>query len=176
MRRHGYDKAAYSFEIDLLTPAKDAKSLKVIRGTIAVRVEKGKKALVVTEEIQQAQGKTIELQDLSIQVNFLFKNPHEKDQYELFLTTKRAKPGADNSAQEDEEDGEFELQDAKGNSYRPSGGTGSMNPTRTEWERKYVDPGQPNGAPLGPPARLLYIKRTPLVYHVPFEFRDLPLR
>ena len=41
---------------------------------------------------------------------------------------------------------------------------------------QFMNPLRMNAAPLGPPAKLLYIKRVPLVYYVPFEFKDLPLK
>jgi len=167
------------FEIGLPVSAMNARSLKVIRGTLPVQVEKDTKALVVTEDIKTAYGKTIELNGLSFQVDLLLKNPHGQDQYDLFLTTRRAKSSPQNSVLEIAEPGEFELQDANGNRYLRHGRTSSFDGRTMESQGTYTFDGQSplsNGAQLGPPAKLLLIKRTTIVYHVPFEFRDLPLR
>jgi hypothetical protein len=174
---HRFNGMANSVQIQLLPSARNARSLKVIRGTIPVYAEKEKKTFVVTDDINKAQGKKVELDGLSVQVDLLFKHPNGKDRFDLFLTTSRKR-----AANEELPDmgHEFELQDAKGNKYEAHGsgssGDGTMMEQHFSYGGQFRNPLRMNAAPLGPPAKLLYIKRVPLVYHVPFEFKDLTLK
>jgi hypothetical protein len=180
LRNHlprGFQTAMQSVYVRLRAPEKDAKAVKIIRGTIPVYVEKEKKALVVVEDINQAQGKTFELEGLSVQVVLFFKYP-KKDRFSLFLITSSKKPHGDASAPMDDDE-EFQLQDAKGNAYQANGSSTSGGGDASV-ERQFSFGGQfpfpiPNAAPLGPPAKLVYVKNISLLYHVPFEFKDLPL-
>jgi hypothetical protein len=174
-----------SGHISLRPPAKDTHSLKMVRGTIPVYLAKDKKTTVLYADLKNAQGKKIELGGATYQLD-LFHQSAKRDRFEVFLTVSgqkevpfgqlgQPKPFF-NRAHMADESGEIELQDAKGNSYLATGSSSGGDGQTTEMRLSYSGPRPFNqAAALGPPAKLVHVKLERQVYHVPFEFNDLPL-
>jgi hypothetical protein len=157
----------HSGQISLHPPAKGARTLKIIRSSVPVYLEQSKKTVVLFADIKKAQGRKVKREGMTFQVDLFFKHP-KRDDYELFMTKTEGEGGAFHQGASG--DWEIVLQDAKGNSYTPHGW--SMG---GEEMRFTCGPPFNNAGPLGPPAKLVFIKTTNLTYHVPFEFKDLPL-
>lgn len=73
-----------------------------------------------------------------------------------------------------EDVGCFELEDAKGNRYEMGSRSLRVRPAET-WASIWFDPSPANATKPGPPTKLIFRWSESLVYHVPFEFKDLPL-
>jgi hypothetical protein len=61
-----------SANANLLVPAKGARTVKVIRGTIPVYLEKGRKRTVLMENLAKAQGKKHKSDEFTVEID-LFK-------------------------------------------------------------------------------------------------------
>jgi hypothetical protein len=158
-----------STTVDLLAPAKDARSVKVLRGTIPVFLEKERKRTVLVENIAKAQGKKHKSDEFTVEID-LFKQLAGNNYNVYFTFTKNQRDGKDS----DRGDGSFELEDAKGHRYQAHG-SGWRSDGRTTVANISFGPPFNNAGQLGPPVRLVYIRSIPMEYHVPFEFKDLPL-
>lgn len=157
--------------ISLLPPAKGAHTVRWIRGFIPIYLEKDEKTIVLFADIWKARGKKTKREGIAFQVDLFFKHPTQ-ERYKLFMTVLSQGRGGVNH--ESKLGGDLEIQDAKGNAYPLLGYSGGCDNQVIELQLSF-GPLSNNAAPLGPPVKLVYIKTRELVYHVPFEFKDLPL-
>lgn len=156
--------------VNMLAPTKGTRTVKVIRGTIPVYLEKEKKKTVVVENIAKAKGKKHESQGFTVEID-QFKQL-AGNQYRISFTFSRDKQEGNDGGSGD--DGTFGLEDEKGNRYEAHGSSMSSDGRRTEAQINFGPPFN-NAGPLGPPVRLVHIRSIPQEYKVSFEFKDLPL-
>jgi hypothetical protein len=158
-------------QIALQVPSDGAHTLKVIRGSIPVHLEKGRTRTVVFEDLAKAQGKKVEVEGSTYQLD-LFTKSTKREQYDLHFSVTGKQPGRWGGP--GGEAGELELQDAQGHAYFPystsTSSDGRTYDVRMSFGRQFNNAG---GQP-GPPVKLALTKTVQQVYHVPFEFRDLP--
>ncbi len=156
--------------VSLLVPTKAARSVKVLRGTIPVCLEKEKKRTVLVDNIAKAQGKKHRSDEFTVEIDLV--KQLAGNQYQVYFSFTPNKPRGQDP--EGEVDGSFELEDAKGGRYEAGSVGMTIGDQRTEASIGFR-PSFNNVGPLGPPIRLVYIKSIPMEYHLPFEFKDLPL-
>jgi len=156
--------------MNLLVPAKEARAVKVLQGSIPVYLEKEKKRTVLVENIAKAQGKEHKSQEFTVGIDN-FKQI-AGNRYRVSFSFTRDKPEGKDLGGDD--DGSFGLEDSQGNPYQAQGSSMSGDGRRTELQINFVPPFN-NAGPLGPPVRLVYIRSIPLEYNVSFEFKNLPL-
>src|SRR5262249_28582689 len=116
-------------------------------------------------------GKKFKVGKTTIEVDHFKENAGGR--YALYLTMTTEKGKDDKDENMTEMDGGIELQDAKGNSYQQYGSGLSGHDNILEAHYSYGPPF--NGGAIGPPAKLVYITSTTVEYHVPFEFKNVPL-
>ena len=153
--------------VQLAPPIKGERVLKLLRGNLPIRLEKEERTIVVFDDLSKAQGKSVKVDQETVQVDFFDSRPMAST-HRIALTVVGNK-GAGDSA-DSEPEGYFELQDAKGNSYEPCGMSLGWDGNKREYECRFF-----NAPALVPPQKLVYKKKISLVYHIPFEFKDLPL-
>lgn len=166
----GHYRCSSSVQVSLLAPSMNAKSLKVLRGTIPVYLQKEKKTVTLVDDLVKAQGKKCIADGLTVEIIVFKLGPD--DEYRLYFTVAGKKPDA--GSQRDAMEESFELEDAKGTRYTA---TSSMSggPIWNLEALMSFSPDVKNPGPIVQPVKLLYIRNTPMLYHVPFEFKDLPL-
>lgn len=179
--RHRFSRSQRMFErssmgheqpitVSLLVPTKGARSVKVLRGTIPVYLVKEKKRTVLVDNIAKAQGKKHKSDEFTVEIDLV--KQLAGNQYQVYFSFTPNKPKEQEP--EGEVDGSFELEDAKGRRYEAGSVGMTVGDQRTEASIGFR-PSLNNAGPLGPPIRLVYIKPVPMEYHLPFEFKDLPL-
>lgn len=158
--------------VQLMPAAEGARTIKIIRGSVPVFLEKDKKTTVLLDSLKDIQGKKLKAGKTTVEID-LFKEG-ARGRYSLYVTMTRDKPANNNNEDElDELEGSLELQDDKGNSYGIYGSGTSSDGTVTEAHYSFGAPF--NGGNIGPPSKLVYVTRTSVEHLVPFEFKDIPL-
>jgi hypothetical protein len=153
-------------------PEKNAKTVKAISGSMTVTIEQSRRSLVVSDDIWQAKGREIHVGHGKLHITDFFKTPG-KDEYKVCMTVD--KPSVSEIAViVNQELASFDLQDPTGVSYEQTGSGGSFdsdNPLIT-LEFHYASR---HTKVTGAPKKLVYIRRDCVTYHIPFEFKGLPL-
>lgn len=156
--------------MNMLAPTKGARTVKVLRGTIPVYLEKGKTRTVLVENIAKAKGKKHKSPELTVEID-QFKQLAGNQYRVSFTFTRDKQEGKDGGGGGD---GTFGLEDEKGNRYEAHGSSMSGDGRKTEAQISF-GPRFNNAGPLGPPIRLVYTRSIPQEYNVSLEFKDLPL-
>lgn len=157
--------------MEILPPNEAARSIKLIRGSVPVYLEKDKKTTVLLDNLKDIQGKKLTVGKTTVVVD-LFKES-ARGRHSLYVTMTRDKPANNNEDETDELEGALELQDDKGNAYQIWGSGMSSDGNVTEAHYSFGAPFA--GGNIGPPKKLVYVNRTTMEYLVPFEFKNLPL-
>jgi hypothetical protein len=162
-----------------LRPSKEqVRTLKLLRGTLPVTLEKEKKTIVVSDNLEKARGKSVKVDGATIQIDSFIAKP-EQNRYSLAWTvaeTNRDAAATPRAMPFLPCDREFELQDSQGNRFeQQSGGSAGGGEGIAEYHYIFAPSGVGKAVPLGPPTKLVMVKTVPLVYHIPFEFKDLRL-
>jgi hypothetical protein len=166
-RRHAFASAGafgsiyLNAYVPLKAPAKDAKSVTLLKGTVPVHIEKEKKTTVLAEKILEAKGKKFKVGETSLEIDEVKKG--DNDQIDLHMTATGGLAGFG------EMDGELELLDEKGNPYQIAGSGSNSDGKTARMHLHFVPSGQAG------PAKLVYTTHVTMDYVLPFEFRDLPL-
>jgi hypothetical protein len=147
----------------LALPHLNASALKLARGVIPVCIEKGQSTFVVNAN--QAQGKQFTLDNDSLRImRFITKKNGECEL--TYSATARDHNDLDPRTER------FELQDAEGKAYERRGASSSGSGSIDEFEYRFVPP----PGVVVPPSKLVCIRAVPLVYEVPFEFKNVSLK
>ncbi len=151
--------------VQLKPPAKDAKTVALLKGTIPVHIQKDKKTVVLAEKVLEAKGKKIKLGESTVEIDEFKEAGNQR--YDLYMTITGGK------GEDGELGGELELLDEKGNHYE-IGGSGLSSDGQTA--KVHLSFGPPfNGGKVGPAVKLAYTTRITAEYALPFEFRNVPL-
>jgi hypothetical protein len=169
---YGYRSYFQQTSLNLRRPAETSKSVKLLKGTVALTLLADQKPMVVTDNILKAKGKkdtvgktTFDIQDVTVTPN---------KQYQIKM-----------SVSEDNKDtpqdytwmnslyNRLHLEDDKGNKYQVfMSSWGSSGPNHVQLTFTYRAPPL---AKAGPPTKLIYDLWTLVPHVVKFEFKDLPL-
>jgi hypothetical protein len=84
MRSRPYGNVAHA-GIGLSRPEKDARTAKVISGSMAVTIEKSRRSVVVSDDIWQARGREVPLGRAKMQITDFIRTPG-KDEYKVCMT------------------------------------------------------------------------------------------
>jgi hypothetical protein len=159
-------------QVSLAPPARDARTVRLIRGTIPVTVLVEQKPHITVANVLGAKGKKCKADNTTLEIEEVKLMPDKSCQIKLSLSEPRKDNPNDytwvNSITQ-----RLELQDAKGNKYQPHG-TSWSNTSPTSVQGTFTF-GTAGNAALGPPAKFIYYSWVSLQHYVAFEFRDLPL-
>src|SRR5262249_13768734 len=106
--RGAYGHHDLSASVSLRIPAKDARSVKVLRGSIPVFLEKERKRTVLVENIAKAQGKKNKSDEFTVEIDRVKQLAGNQHQV-FFAFTKNKRDAKDGDGGDD---GSFELEDA----------------------------------------------------------------
>jgi hypothetical protein len=159
-------------QVNLAPPTRDARMVRLIRGTIPVTVLVQQKPHITVDNVLGAKGKKFKADNTTLDIEDVRLMPDKSYQIKLSLNEPRKDNPNDytwiNSIAQ-----RLELRDAKGNKYQ-SHGTNWSNTSPTSVQGTFMF-GSAGNAALGPPAKFIYYTWVSLQHHVAFEFRDLPL-
>lgn len=168
---YGYRTVVLQAQLQLGSPAGNARAVKVIRGTVPVTLLAEQKPEIVIEKIMDVKKKKFEGKDVSLDVEEVKETPGQTVQ--VVLTAQRN--GKDNQYDYTWTNSlhqRVELTDAKGNKFQ-SNGFNWNNGTPTSVQGTFIF-SDPTGK-LGKPAKLTYFGWVTVQHQVDFEFHDLPL-
>jgi hypothetical protein len=168
---YGYRTVVLQAQLQLGSPAGNARAVKLIRGSVPVTLLAEQKPEIVIEKIMEVKKKKFEGKDVSLDIEEVKETPGQTVQ--VVLTAQRN--GKDtqydytwtNSLHQ-----RVELTDAKGNKFQ-SNGFNWNNGTPTSVQGTFIF-SNPTGT-LGKPAKLTYFGWVTVQHQVDFEFHDLPL-
>ncbi|HMC63948.1 MAG TPA: HEAT repeat domain-containing protein [Gemmataceae bacterium] len=160
--------------INVAPPSKDARNVKIIKGTVPITLLVEKKPEVIVEKITTVKNKkfTVDKTELNI-IEVSEPNRGQGKQYNVKLTiTDKSKVGTNDYNWNNTIYQRIELQDAKGNKYMSNGMMeGSSSPGNMQGTFMFADWNGQNG----PATKLVFYKWITMDYSVPFEFKNLPL-
>jgi hypothetical protein len=147
-----------AFSTSLDPPAPGATTMQVVKGVVAVKVGKEHHVRVISDQVLSAKGVKCTENNATIEINEVRKTPSG---YEIRYSLTGNRFGAP----------DLELTDSKGGAFfRANYGINK------DWEGhvEFVPPLGSTPAP-GEPTKLSWSWWDTFEYHVPFEFRNLPL-
>ncbi|HEX4589561.1 MAG TPA: hypothetical protein VH120_06510 [Gemmataceae bacterium] len=168
---YGYRTTVLQTQVQLAGPAVNARTVKLIRGTVPVTLLAEQRPEIVVENILAVKNKKFDAKDVSLDIEEVKEAPGKM--INVVLTARRG--GKDNqydytwtnSLQQ-----RVELTDDKGNKFQTNGFNWT-NGTPTSAQGTFIF-SDPTGK-LGKPTRLTYFDWLTVQHQVDFEFRDLPL-
>ena len=168
---YGYRTTVLPTQVQLSGPSANARSVKLLRGTVPVTFLAETRPEIVVEKILEVKNKKFEGKKVSLDIEAVKEVPGQSVQ--VMLTARRA--GKDNQYDYTWTNSlhqRVELTDAKGgkfqsNNFNWNNGT----PTSVQGTFMFSDP----TGKLGKPAKLTYYGWVTAQHQVEFEFRDLPL-
>jgi len=168
---NGYRTHNYSSQVQLAPPSKDARFVKVLRGSIPVTLLAEQKPEIVIDEILKVKNKKFTGNETEIQIDEVKDN---KTSFSIKMTVRNnAKNANQDYSWTNSVHQRLELLDAKGNKYY-SHGYNWENSSPANVSATFMF-GTNGNAALGPPARLVYNQWSMMQHQIEFEFRDLPL-
>lgn len=168
---NGYRTHNYASQVQLAPPAKDARFVKVLRGSIPVTLLAEQKPEIVIDEILKVKNKKFTGNETEIQIDEVKDN---KTSFSIKMTVRNnAKNANQDYSWTNSVHQRLELVDAKGNKYH-SHGYNWENSSPANISATFMF-GTNGNAALGPPARLVYNQWSMMQHQIEFEFRDLPL-
>lgn len=170
---NGYRTHNYSSQLQLAPPMKEARAVKLLRGTIPVTLLAGQNPEIVVTDILTVKKKKFTGTETEIQIEEV-KEINNKTQYSIKMSIRNnAKNANQDYSWTNSVHQRLELFDAKGNKYASHGyNWENSSPANVTATFMYGNNGV---ATLGPPARLVYNQWTMMQHQVEFEFRNLPL-
>lgn len=164
----GYRSHGLSTQVQLGSPVKPAKSVKLLRGTVPVTLLADEKTSLVSKDILKGKGKRATIGATTIDILDVTQTPNK--QYEIKMSVSEPKKdGADyywvNSLYH-----RLELQDDKGHKYVIYGSSTSLNGNSAQVSFTYAPRGN-----AGPPSQLVYHEWVTMQHEIAFTFKDLPL-
>ncbi len=169
----GYRTYNYSTQVQLAWPVKEARSVRVLKGTVPVSVLAEQKPDVTITDLTAAKGKKFTGTHAELQIESVTE-AKDKQSYQVKMVVRNLVKNTNpdytwaNSVHQ-----RIELFDAKGNRYFPNGYNWDNNtPTTVNATFMFSSNGQPR---FGPAVKLVYNHWTILPFEMPFEFRNLPL-
>jgi hypothetical protein len=169
---YGYRSMVLQSQVQLAGPAGNARSVKLIRGTLPVTILAETKPEIVIEKILEVKNKKFEGKEVSLDVEEVKEVAGKNVQ--VMLTARRN--GKDNQYDYTWTNSlhqRVELTDDKGVKYQ-SNGFNWNNGTPTSVQGTFMFSAPPN-VKLGKPSKLTYFGWVTVQHQVDFEFRDLPL-
>jgi len=151
-------------DVRLQRAGESAKSLKLVRGTIPVKMILIRKPYVVTNKILQSVGTKFVAGTDGLEITRVTNQGGGSVEVEISV------PRQQNSDERWYD--RFELEDDAGNRFQ-SQGSGSRSDGRGYWISKYF--GSPFNKKVGPPTKLILDQWIIHEFNIPFEFRDLPM-
>lgn len=189
-RQHYYDHGgyrSYSQQVNAqLVPSAGGKSIKVLKGTVPVRVVAVSKPKITVDKLMEVKNKTFKEGSATIVIDEVTKR---NDIVEVRMTiTDTSVTGPNDYTWVSSLNQRLELVDDKGNRYRNQGGwnqngNNSVNGT-FQFYPEHMFGGGRGGIGLGGlfgrgggkvNVKLVYNEWTTMTHSVPFEFKDLPL-
>jgi hypothetical protein len=165
---HGYRSFTHQVQAQL-TPSKDGKTIKSLKGTIPVTAISAQREKLVIEKILDVKNKSFKAGNTTVNVESVTRSGEE---IEIKLNvTEGAEKGGPNNMRVNTLNQRFGLFDEKGTKFygyfsrwtgQGNGGGGTM---------RFHN----NGQNVGDPVRLVLYEWTTVSHAVPFEFKELPL-
>jgi hypothetical protein len=173
--RYGNGMRSYcqQLQLNLAKPSEKATSVKLVKGSVPLTVLVSQKPEVVTDKLMEAKGKKFKVGGASFSIEDVSATP--ANQYQLRMTiTNESKDAADNDfTWINSLFYRIEVVDDKGTKYQ-SFGSNWMNSSARHVQIQFTY-GQPGGAKLAPPTKLIYHTWTTMQTQAAFVFKDLPL-
>lgn len=165
----GYRSNNLSTQVALAMPAKSARFLKVIKGTVPLTLLAEQKTFVVSKEILKAKGQKLTAGSTIIEI--LEVTPKQNKQCEIKMSVRQEnKDGGVDYNWINSLYNRIELQDDKGNKFAIYGSSTSTNGNHAQLTYNYAPSGN-----AGAPTQLVYHDWVTLQHELQFEFKDLPL-
>jgi hypothetical protein len=169
---NGYRCYSQQFQANLAWPAKESRTVKVLKGEVPVTLLVDQRPGIVVEKVLAAKGKQLKQGDIDLDIEDVTEGPGKV--YQIRMTLRNN--GKDNTGDFSWHNSLYqrlEVHDAKGNKYQ-SRGFNWLNTTPNSVNGTFMF-GEPGAGAVGPPAKLVYYTWETMQHQVPFEFRDLPL-
>jgi hypothetical protein len=154
-----------SSDIRLRRASETAKTLKLVRGVVPVKMILMRKPVVVTNKILDASGTSFRAGTDSMQIS---RVTNQGGSFEVEIVV----PREENSGRREWHE-RFHVEDSAGNKFRMNG-RGTSSDGRTYRISMYFSPPF-NKKEVGPPAKLVFDEWVIHDYDIPFEFKDVPL-
>lgn len=169
----GYRTYNYSSQVALGWPDKDARSVRLLRGTLPVVLLSEQKPDVVVDELLKVKDRTFTGPNVQLHIDSVTE-ANNKTAYQIKLTAKNtSKTAAQDYSWANSVHQRIEVLDAKGNKLYSQGYNWENNtPTSVTATFLYGTNNQPT---LGPPVKLVFNHWVTMPHQLEFEFKDLPL-
>jgi len=154
-----------SSDIRLRRASESAKSVKLVRGVVPVKMILIRRPTVVTNKILEASGTSFRAGADSMQIS---RVTNQGGSFEIEIIVPREESGN----RRDWHD-RFHVEDAAGNKFQRNG-SGTSSDGRTYRISMYYSPPF-NKKDVGPPTKLIFEDWIIHDYEIPFEFKDIPL-
>jgi hypothetical protein len=178
----GYRTFSQHVNTNLIWPAKDARTIKLLRGVVPVTLLAEQKPLIVVENVLKAKGGKYQAGGLHLEVDDVGEAPKgmvfgNGKAYNLKLSFRETKPENPNDyTWAHTLSHRLELLDEKGNKYVSRNYNWTETTPTSVKGATFTFVAEPVGnQPIGPPAKLVYHNWIKRDHEVEFEFRDLPL-
>jgi hypothetical protein len=170
---NGYRTLNYSTQVPLAPPAKEARMLRILRGSLPVQLLAEQRPDIIVDDILKVKNKKFTGTDAEIHIDEI-KDTNNKTSFSVKMTIRNlSKNAAQDYSWTNSVHQRLELLDAKGNKYH-SHGYNWENSSPTNVTATFMF-GSNGVASIGPPSRLVFNMWSLMQHQIEFEFRDLPL-
>lgn len=149
---------------------REARRIKRLRGVVPLTLLVEQKPEFVVDEVLLAKNKSFKSAQTELTVQSVEKNAQDGQRFNVKFAVRNVGARSEYNFY-DSIRNRFELQDAKGNKYRWSGGSWGGSDSNVSGTFGFSHP----GGSAGPPAKLIFYEWTTLLHRVAFDFKDLPL-
>jgi hypothetical protein len=168
---YGYRTTVLQTQVQLAGPAGNARTVKLLRGSVPVTLLAEQKPEITIEKIMEVKGKKFDGKEASLEIEEVKETPGQSVQV-MFTARRNSKDNQYDYTWTNSLQQRVELTDAKGGKYMSNGLNWNNNtPTSVQGTFIFTDP----TGKLGKPAKLTYFGWVTVQHQVDFEFRDLPL-
>ncbi|HEX3148280.1 MAG TPA: hypothetical protein VHR66_09350 [Gemmataceae bacterium] len=155
-------------DIRLRRASETAKTAKIIKGTIPVKIILIRKPVVVSAKIMDAGGKSIKAGDESLLITQVMNQGGNNIEVSIQVPYDQRNGGTQREWHD-----RFHVEDDAGNKFQINGRGTSSNGREYTISMYFAPPF--NKKDVGPPTKLIFEDWIVHEYAIPFEFRDVPL-
>lgn len=169
---YGYRNLVLQTQVQLVGPGANARSVKIIKGTLPVTLLVEQRPEITVEQILTVKDKKFEGKDVSLEIAEAKEAPGKT--YHIVMTARRnGKDQGHDYTWTNSLHQRVELTDDKGQKFQ-SHGFNWNNGTPTTVQGTFMF-GEGGNAALGKPHKLTYYGWVTMQHQIEFEFKDLPL-